>query len=154
MKTLRNNRRRTRGQSVTEFALMMPIIMAFFFYIFEANIHMVALHQGAYASYAAARGRVTRHDGKGQTQKFKSAILTGKIWNGSNITDDGEDGVKTTFGNFASLPYVRCGGEADLCMQLEVPTHLGREEWGPRYQSPRDSHGTNKRQTDNNLTDN
>jgi hypothetical protein len=150
MKTLRNIRRRSSGQSVTEFALMMPVIMAFFFYVFEANIHMSAMQQGSYASYAAARGFLVKHDGKGEPSTFKGKILTGTIWNTANIAQDGQDGVKVTFGNFASLPYSR----QLLDFNNEIPTHLGKNEWSSPWTSQRESHGTGLRLTDNNLTDN
>lgn len=147
MKTIRTRRR--KGQSVTEFALMMPVIMAFFFYAFEANIHMSAMQQASYASYMGARGFLVQRDGRGDPGQIGRMILTGSIWDGANVSADGNDGVKATFGNFASLPYTR-----DLLnFNNEIPTHLGKNEWGSPWNDQRQGLGTNRMFTDNNMTD-
>lgn len=147
MKTLRTRRR--SGQSVTEFALMMPVIMAFFFYAFEANIHMAAMQQASYASYMGARGFLVERNGRGKPEKIGKMILTGSIWETASVSADGNDGVKATFGNFASLPYSR-----DLLnFNNEIPTHLGKNEWDSPWNDDKQGEGTNRRITDNNLKD-
>lgn len=153
--------RRESGQSVVEFALMMPVIMAVFFYIFEANIHMSAMHQGAYASYMAARGHVVKHNGGGDETRIMRAILTGKLFRQSgppaSVSPDslqggkGVDGVIVDLGNMDSLPYTK-----DLLkFRNKVPTHLGPTEWDRQFWSdmPReqDQGPQTEWYTDNNL---
>ena len=142
-------KRKNSGQSVVEFALMMPIIMAMFFYVFEANIQMTAMHQASYASYMGARGFIVEHDGRGKPERIGQAILTGKVFEGARVTADGNDGVKAELGEMASLPYAW----QLLNFTNEVPTHLGQNEW-QGWSSLRESEGTNLMYTDNNLRDN
>lgn len=157
-------RQRTlRGQSTVEFALMMPIIMAFFFYVFEANIYWSALHQSAWAAYAAARtnlvlggpapkGRAVDRTGK--------MILTGRLFEqGVNISPStlrpggGPDGVIVRLQGLDSLPYTK----DLLSFNSEVSTHLGWQEYDKmRYPDPYEweSHPLGaKMVTDNNLKD-
>jgi hypothetical protein len=148
-------KKKNSGQSVVEFALMMPVIMAFFFYIFEANIHMSAMHQGSYASYMGARGFLVERNGRGKPERIGQAILTGKLFKQSgppaSVRADGNNGVVAKLGNMDSLPYTK-----DLLkFSNEVPTHLGRNEWSNPWNTQREGpNAPPKMYTDNNLRDN
>lgn len=156
---------REAGQSTVEFALMLPVIMTFFFWIFQVNIFMLGYHQMAYASFAAARHHIVER-GSGEEDKVMKAILTGKIYT-SNVSgrpsvehstridgrwNAGPDGAQINHPGFQSLPYVR----GLFNIKSEVPTHLGPDEYNTQLypgHGGRGDAGTGKRLTDNNLTD-
>ena len=52
---------RQQGQSTVEFALMMPVMLTVFFWMFEANILMTGMHLTSYASFMSARAYVVKH---------------------------------------------------------------------------------------------
>src|SRR5687768_6926289 len=116
MKTFTQTRKRSLGQSTVEFALMMPILMTFFFWIFEANIYFVASTQAAYSAYASARSVVVMHGRSNMPQQeVPQEILTGRIWQQvppqtqvHQLTQGGlwgqPDGVTVRFGAIGSLP--------------------------------------------------
>ena len=157
-----------RGQSTVEFALMMPVIMAFFFWIFETNIYWIGLHQGAYAAYAASRTHLV--DG-GPTdvdpEETMEDLLTGQLWkggfNGRNRpslststlrTGGGPDGVIITMPALSTLPYIGLLLEFDS----EVSTHLGWSEYDEtKYPNSRERECAEpfgcRMVTDNNLRD-
>ena len=151
------------GQSTVEFALMIPVIMTFFFWVFQVNVFMLGYHQMAYASFAAARHHIVER-GQSQEQEVVDAILTGKIYT-SNVSGkptfehstriDGQwnvtDGAQVNHPGFQSLPYVR----NLFNIKAEIPTHLGPDEYNLQIYSNNDraKAGTNKRLTDNNIED-
>ena len=158
--------RRRKGQSTVEFALMMPVIMAFFFWVFETNIYWIGLHQGAYAAYAASRthlvdGGPTNVDPK----DTMNDLLTGQLWkggfNGRNQPrlemstlrqGGGSDGVIIKMPALSTLPYIGLLLEFDS----EVSTHLGWSEFdAQKYPDQvRDREGGQRATvTDNNTTD-
>lgn len=170
-------RRRRKGQSTVEFALMMPIIMGFFFWIFETNIYWIGLHQGAYAAYAASRTHLVSGGPTAQDPKdTMNDILTGRIWKGAAgggsrggspelrrtrlVTRGlgGMDGVTIELPSLASLPYVSTGDNPLLHFNTEVSTHLGWSEYDQiRYPNPRERECAQpfgcQMVTDNNLRD-
>lgn len=167
MKTPRvtSSRRRRKGQSTVEFALMMPVIMAFFFWIFEANIYWIGLHQGAYAAYAASRAHLVS-GGPTQVRPRDAVadIMTGRLWRDGDFRPEdrvststlrgggGPDGVIVQLPSLSSLPFSR----GFLSVQTEVSTHLGWSEFDSQKYRDRDRDlETGRRQmvTDNNLTD-
>lgn len=163
----RSPRRRASdaGQSTVEFALMIPVIMTFFFWVFQVNIFMLGYHQMAYASFAAARAHTVERNGSQPEQEVMDAILTGKIFQenvsgppriGHSRRQDSrwsvDDGVRITHSGFESLPYVR----GLFSIRSEIPTHLGPSEFEasifPGHGGRADG-GTQKRLTDNNTDD-
>lgn len=157
-----------RGQATTELALMMCIILAFFFWALQAEIILGGMHQGAYAAFNSARILVTsHHGGKDPDQDGRAKILTGKIFTeaeggpaslSTDLRDNSKwsgaqaDGVNLTVPQFASLPYAH----VVLNFDLEIPTHLGPDEWddGVWTDSERDQEQTQAcTVTDNNQQD-
>lgn len=161
----RTKREGERGQSTTEFALMLPIILLGFFWIFEANVIMMQMHQGAYASYAAARSHVVER-GNNFEQGIVDSILTGNIYQGGDfkgrpprVDHDTKglgfaaDGVIVEMDNVQSMPYGRVFFEI-APVEPKVPTHLGPDEFNVMVNfPPYGLAGTRKMLTDNNLTD-
>lgn len=169
--------RKSKGQSTTEFALMMPVIMVFFFWIFQVNIYFSAMNQGAWAAYAAARTHLVLggpDDGGVTTQKTVDRILTGKLFqeNGRNPTvEEGEstiyggggaEGVILKLKSLETLPYVSSADNPLLKFEdgFEISTHLGWQEYDTMKYPKSDEWETTgpdrtgrKMQTDNNLTD-
>lgn len=158
--------REEAGQSTVEFALMIPVIMTFFFWVFQVNIFILGYHQMAYASFAAARSHVVERSQGPQEQQVMDAILTGKIFKENTagrptITHDSRmddnwgvsDGVTLKHPGFESLPYVR----GLFSIKAEVPTHLGPSEYDMGIRSyngnDRAKATTRKKLTDNNVED-
>ena len=111
-------RRRERGQSTTEFLLMMPLLMAMFFFIIEMSLYFSSVHYTNYASYAAARGHAVGED----PDQITAMLLTGSIYthNGGNYTVEYVDnnnsssnqqtakGVRVTVREwYPSLPFLQ-----------------------------------------------
>lgn len=152
-----------RGQATTELALMMCIIFAFFFWALQAEIILGGMHQGAYAAFNSARILVTKHHGgKDPDQDGRAKILTGDVFKQASLSEDlrdnsqwsgaESDGVNLQIPKFASLPYAH----VVLNFDLEVPTHLGPDEWdqGVWTDSERDQEQTQAcTVTDNNQQD-
>lgn len=68
--------REESGQSMTEFALTMPMIFMFAFIVMQTAIVLSIAHQASYASFAAARfERVKNADQNGTGQDVVDAIL-------------------------------------------------------------------------------
>ena len=66
-KLARRLTREQSGQSMTEFALTMPMIFMFAFLVMQTAIVLSIAHQASYASFAAARfERVAENPGQGQ----------------------------------------------------------------------------------------
>ena len=163
---MRSLLRKSSGQSTTEFALMMPVIMVIFFYIFEVNIYWSALHHSAYASYAAARTHLVSGGPGGDyptnnssAQDTVDRILTGRLYemSGPQATlsslRGGRDGVVVNLGSLASLPYTH----QFLGFNSEVSTHLGwsefdKSKWTDPYEWECPPMGCTM-VTDNNLKD-
>lgn len=172
MKTIR---RRNAGQSVTEFALMMPVIMAFFFWIFQVNIYYSALNQGAWAAYAGARTHLVLggpNDGGNSAQKTVDRIMTGRLYtnnsDGKPMVSDGEklrgggstaEGIIVRMPALDTLPYVSNADNPLLTFKTEISTHLGWQEYDrQKWQSSDDREKESPSEgphmvTDNNLKD-
>jgi len=155
---------------------MMPVIMAFFFWVFQANIYMTALNQSAYAAFAGARTHLVLGGPGGggmSADKTVKRILTGQLFEGdlgAPQVSDGDNlpgrpqgatrqGIKINLKSLSTLPYVRSGNLlGDL--ETEVSTHLGWQEYDEqRYTNTLEREKIQgkrtgrKFQTDNNLTD-
>lgn len=66
-----------RGQSTVEFLLMMPLILATFFFIIEMSLYFTTVHYTSYATYAAARAHAVGEDPTEVTRM----LLTGSVYN-------------------------------------------------------------------------
>lgn len=163
--SFRKERRGERGQSTTEFALMLPVVFLGFFWIFEANVIMMQMHQGAYASYAAARSHIVER-GAQYEQGIVDSILTGSIYRGGDFRGQSprvrhhtkgfglsQDGVIVEMDNVQSMPYARLFFEM-APVEPKVPTHLGPDEFNAMVNfPPYGLAGTRKMLTDNNIED-
>ena len=69
------HRRAERGQSTTEFLLMLPLMMACFFFIIEMSLYFTTVHYQSYATYAAARAHAVGED----PVQVTKMLLTGKV---------------------------------------------------------------------------
>ena len=173
MKLMTSQRRKSAGQSTVEFALMMPVIMAFFFWIFQVNIYYTALNQTAWAAFASARTQLVLTgpgDGGVQAKDTVTRILPGSLYDGVNSdpstlrSGGGPDGVIVKLPSLATLPYVSSGGNGLaaplLKFDTEVSTHLGWQEYNHQKYSDKyewedgmPNQGGSKTVTDNNLKD-
>jgi hypothetical protein len=100
---------RESGQSTAELAMMMPVVLAFFFWGLQVNIIMFAYHQTAYASFMSARALLVSHNtssvcGSDCPTTVMNAILTGDLYQGS-----GANGTGNTFQKVKLTATVRGG---------------------------------------------
>jgi len=64
-----------RGQSTTEFALMIPVIFALLFAVVEYGYYLGAIHYVNYSTWMAARAQQVSDDGEALAQD----LLTGRM---------------------------------------------------------------------------
>ena len=67
--------RRRQGQSSTEFAMMIPLILALLFAVVEYAYYMGAIHYVNFATFSAARAQQVGDDG----QAVADDLLTGRM---------------------------------------------------------------------------
>lgn len=153
------------GQSAVEFLMTLPIILALFFFVVQANLIFSMGHQGAWASYAAARYWLVAREPNPLVvqQEVVKPILRGTAWGGvrwesDNLPDSQKTGGRVVFelGKMdTALPYARkmLGN-----VQWEIPTHLGANEWVAGKQGDGEcpecwDRTTARERTDNNIDD-
>ena len=160
-------RRKTSGQSTAEFALMMPVIMLFFFWIFQVNIYYSALNQSAWAAYAGARTNLVMggpDSSRVSAQRTVDRILTGRLFrnlgnpqaSASTLrAGGGPDGIILRLQALDTLPYVSNPQNPLLNYPNTMTTHLGWQEYNPsKYPDTQDREtGPRRTITDNNLLD-
>lgn len=69
--------RNEKGQSTTEFMLMLPLLLAMFFFVMEMSLYFSSVSYSNYASYAAARGHSVGED----PDEIADMLLTGQVYN-------------------------------------------------------------------------
>ena len=124
-------RRHERGQSTVEFMLMLPLLLASFFFVIEMSMYFSSVHYTQYATFAAARGAAVGED----PEEIASILLTGNVYQGGqNYTVqqiDGDTGVSITLDKWnPSFPFLAGifpdNGGKGLTFTTEV--HLGPRE--------------------------
>lgn len=172
--------REERGQTATEFALTVPMVLMFAFVVMQAAIIFTIAHQTSYASFAAARHhRVAKHQGDHQEQQVVDAILNGAFYDAGRLAPSWHEendggGVRYQWNNLdTALPYANqlagCKQYGDWrqlwhdgarrCSQYarwELPTHLGENTYVKGMNFDRqhgDRSSIQQRYTDNNIDD-
>lgn len=171
---LRSTRRRARslerGQAVAEFAMIIPFVVMFTFFVIQASVIFSMIHQASFASFAAARHhRVAQNH---QEQQVVDAVLRGRFWKmvGPTWQEDGDGGsIQVSLDNLnthmAYWPRGTLGCKQMSTRPLrctspglwKLPTHLGPNvyDYG-QQQHPamgRGTRTTGKMWTDNNIDD-
>ena len=129
-------RRGRRGQSTVEFLLMMPLIMAMFFFIIEMSIYFTSVHYTHYATFAAARGHAVGED----PQEIADMLLTGNVYKRNTTvnlmrdrssSNDGRtsDGVRIRVNEWVpSFPFLASIMPSSPGMTYATSSYLGPPE--------------------------
>jgi Flp pilus assembly protein TadG len=126
--TLLNLRARRRGQSTTEFALMIPIILALLFAVIEYAWYLGGIHYTNYATYAGARARQVGDS----VSDVQDMLLTGVATKNASLSEN-DSSVKGTLNWEASMPgFQQVMG--DMTVDMEV--YLGPPECRYELTSP------------------
>lgn len=101
-------RRQRRGQSTTEFALMLPLIFALVFAVIEYAYYFGAIHYVSYATFSAARAYQVNDD----PQAVAASLLSGNMvdMDAGNVTmsvESSTGAVTSTFNWEAQTPGFR-----------------------------------------------
>lgn len=115
-----------RGQSTTEFALMIPVIFALLFAVVEFSYYMGAIHYVNYATWMSARAQQVSDDGDALARD----LLTGRMtdMNDGDVVLDFDDElgkVTSTFNWEAQTPGFR-QVMGDMTVSMSVT--MGPEE--------------------------
>ena len=127
---------RKRGQSTVEFLLMLPLIMAMFFFIIEMSIYFTSVHYTHYATFAAARGHAVGEN----PQEIADMLLTGNVYknnktvtlmrnNGTTTDARVSDGVRIRVNDWVpSFPFLAGIMPSSTGLTYATSTYLGPPE--------------------------
>lgn len=104
-----SRRRRSRGQSTVEFMLMLPVLLASYFFVVQMGLYFTTIHYANYGAFTSARGLVGGYSSMYQDMTSMSKlVLSGDVW-GGQAAAAAAAGASVTLTNFerrVPLPFI------------------------------------------------
>lgn len=98
-----------RGQSTVEFVLMLPVLLATYFFVVQMGLYFTTIHYASYGAFTSARGLVGGFSAFYQDMTTMSQlVLNGDVW-GGQAAAAGAAGATVTLTNFerrVPLPFI------------------------------------------------
>lgn len=99
-----------RGQSTVEFMLMLPVLLAVFFFVIEMSLYFTAIHYTNYATFTVARAKLAGYRNKDgqQTATFVAELmLTGSALQDNYTLSEKTNGISVQLQSWrTTFPYL------------------------------------------------
>lgn len=121
--------RRLRGQSTVEFVLMLPVVLAVFFFVIEMSLYFTTVHYVNYGTYVIARSKEVGYRGNGTSRTAAEVaewILSGSVLVDNYDLHESSNGITVELRSWrTTFPYLS-GIMPDAKFQATI--NLGPDE--------------------------